>query len=545
MIRCPESAVTDALGTCAAAGREADWRFLLPAPSGGSFEHLLLLGGSAALARTVLDLGVARHVSRTIDAAGVADAVVVLAGARESIDGAVRSLRQDGALYWEIDRRVARQLPLTPARAISRLRRSGVVASAAYWVKPGFPQRQMYLPVGAAGAFRWYLDTLYRSTSVPRRILKAGLHALTSSGAALGSFAPCYAVTGARGTPRPASIVGTGWHDGARSIAGMDPVFLAHGTAEWSRIAVLLFEAHAPSPTVALKFPRRAAFNQQVEWEHRFLREVGGGLPAGLRRSLPWSSLFHWNDLSVCLQSCVAGATLSSRAGADAGQLIDDLHAVARWLAEFHRATRLETAPAHQWLAQRLVAELCTEYEATFGLTSAERHLFATLTRRLDATDAGLLPVVWQHTDFGPWNVYRDGNHLSVIDWEAARRGPPLVDLLYFAAHWSTTVAAPATEEWDAHFASLFCDPRANGMLVGAIHREIAEYMRRLHIPSSLFGFLLVYTVLEQALDRARRFAAFECADATEHADNRYVRYLRVLAQHAGTLFPEELPHAA
>jgi hypothetical protein len=537
----------DAPAPSVAPGRDADWRFLLPSPFGGSFEHLVLLGGSPDLASTILDLGVARRVSITINLADDADAVVLLAGADESVDTAVRSLRPDGVLYWEVDRRIPRQFALTPARAMRRLTGSGVTASAAYWVKPGFPERQMYLPMGVTGALRWYLDTLYTPSSLGRRVLKAGLRALTACSGALASFAPCYAMTAVRGRPRQASVIEGAWHDRGRVTGGVAPVFLAHGTAEWNRLAVLLFESNgAPSPALALKFPRRAAFNQQVEWEHTFLQETGAGLPPALRGSLPSSSLFHWRDLSVGVQSCVPGAALSSRTGAGIGQVLDDLHVAARWVTEFHQATTLETAPAHQWLAKRLVAGLCTEYEATFGLTGAERHLFATLARRLDAADRGVLPIVWQHTDFGPWNVYRDGNHVSVIDWEVARRGPALVDPLYFAAEWSTMVAAPATkQERDLHFASLFCDLPGDDTLTQAIHRELADYLRRLHVASSLLPFLVVYTFLEQVLERARRFTALECADAADHAANRYVRYLRVLAEHAGTLFPEEARHAA
>jgi Ser/Thr protein kinase RdoA (MazF antagonist) len=527
-----------------ASSREADWRFLLPSPAGGSFEHLVLLGGSRDLVETVLDLGVARRVSSRVLSAADADAVIVLAGATCSIDAAAGALRPDGVLYWEIDRRTSRGVALSPARAIRRLGRYGVTTSAAYWVKPGFPDREMYLPIGATGALRWYLDTLYRSNSVGRRALKALLRALASHSRGLAAFAPCYAVTGVRGTRRQPAVTEAALQRGACS-ASVDSVFLAHGTAEWSRMAVLLFEPSTRSPSVTLKFARRPAFNAQVDWEHTFLREIAARLPADVRRSLPSSSLFCWNALSVCAQGCVTGAPLSSRTGAGAGQVVDDFLGASRWLADFHQATTLETAPADAWLARRLVAGLCKEYELAFGLTDAERRLFATLARRLDALNGAALPIVWQHTDFGPWNVYRDGDRVSAIDWEVARRGPALVDLLYFATHWSSAITAPGSgEEQAVHFASLFCEEPADGTLAAAIRRGIAEYMHRLQIPSSLLPYLLVYTVLEQVLDRARRFADLRRTDAADHADNRYVRYLRVLA-HANTLFPEELPHAA
>ena len=51
------------------------------------------------------------------------------------------------------------------------------------------------------------------------------------------------------------------------------------------------------------------------------------------------------------------------------------------------------------------------------------------------------LPTVLTHNDYGPWNIHRDGDRITVIDWElgpdaAGRRGPALADLIYFATEW-------------------------------------------------------------------------------------------------------------
>ena len=43
--------------------RRADWRFLLPNPPEGSFQHLVLLGGPAGLAKRIVEEGIARRVS--------------------------------------------------------------------------------------------------------------------------------------------------------------------------------------------------------------------------------------------------------------------------------------------------------------------------------------------------------------------------------------------------------------------------------------------------------------------------------------------------
>jgi hypothetical protein len=499
----------------------------------------VLLGGSAELEATILDLGVARRVSRRLRPGEGADAVIVLAGATESLDTIASHLDHNGVLYWEVDRRAPGQLAITPARAQRRLKRLGLNPAAAYWVKPGFPQRQMFLPLGATGAFRWYLDTLYRSTTRARRVAKAAFRVLAAAdGRGLAAFAPCYAITAVRGEVRPPALVERAWLDGLSDIEGAQPVLLASGEAEWNRIVVLLFESKGSVPTAAIKLPRTAAFNQQIEWEHTILRDLGSNLAPSMRASVPTASAFRWNDLTVSAETCVTGSSLSTRAGPAAVGALEDLRLTAEWLAAFHRQTTIESVAAREWVTRRLVNGMCSQYAATFGLTAAERHLFATLSRRLETADAGTLPIVWQHTDFGPWNVYRDRSRVSVIDWERARRGPALPDLLYFVTHWSAEVAGRATDaERREHFRSLFCGTAPGGTLARAVRGEIVKYMRRVAVPASLFASLLVYTFVEQALDRAGRLTEFGRADATHRAGNRYVGYVGVLAQHADSLF--------
>jgi hypothetical protein len=224
------------------AARAVDWRFLLPSPSTGAFEHLLLLGAPAADVRVALELGVARRVSTRVPAVRDVDAVILLADAAEPVETALQCLAPDGVLYWEVDRRRARHVTLTPARAMRRLARAGMSESEAYWVKPGFPERDMYLPLNASGALRWYLETLYRTPSARRRMLGIALRALVRGGGGLSGIAPCYAVTAARGRTLLPSVVEAARQPASACADAGDCVFLTQGRAEWSRVAVMLFE---------------------------------------------------------------------------------------------------------------------------------------------------------------------------------------------------------------------------------------------------------------------------------------------------------------
>lgn len=518
--------------------READWRFVLPHPRAGTFEHLVLLGGSPELEATILDLGVARRVSRALGMDGRADAVVVLSGATASVDAVADRLDHDGVLYWEVDRRAPGRRGLTPSRLLRQMRRHGLIPAAAYWVKPGFPQRQMYLPLGAGGAFRWYLNTLYRCTTLRRRILKTGLQALAAHRHGLATFAPCYAMTAVRGTARLPALLERAFMHGPCSGDGMQHVLLANSEAEWSRLVFLLFEPDGAVPTAVIKFPRTAAFNEDIEREHAILRQLDSELGPPLRSSVPQSRLFRWDNLVVSAETCVSGSALSTRSGPAARNALEDVRLVAEWLAAFHCQTTIDRVPAREWITRRLLDGICSEYATLFGLTADEKYLFAALSRTPGTADSDTLPIVWQHGDLRPWNVYLDGKDVSVIDWEIARNGPALADLLYFVTHWTADVAGRVTDpERLKHFESLFFGAKPLDAVGRAAYAAILEYMRRVGVPSCLFTHLLVYTVLEQAVDRARRLDAVDREHTTTRGNNTYVRYLSVLANHADTLF--------
>jgi GT2 family glycosyltransferase len=515
--------------------RDADWRFLLPG-LGRPIEHMLLLGGAPELAATVLELGVAERVSTTIEPGHRYDAAIILSGARPVLADIAAHLSADAALYWEVDRRTRGNFFMTPARAERELEALRLAPTGAYWVKPGFPRRHMYLPLSATGAFRWYLDTLYRTPTMLRRLVKSAARAIVSAFSGLNLFAPCYAVTAVRGTARQPALITLAreaelWSDND----ALQPVLLASGEADWNRIVLLLFKPGADAPSVAIKMPRIASFNEQVEWEHRVLTDLNRATP---RPSVPRSSLFHWNGLAVCAETCVTGSSLNSRVGSSAAGALEDLKLTSAWLQSFNEQTS-EPAPAREWLEVNLVDRLCSRYTALFGLTARETHLFEAVKQALHSADGHTLPLVWQHTDFGPWNVYRDGAKISVIDWEVGRRGPALIDLLYFATHWSRALASRTTHAQRLrHFEGLFLTTVPAGPLGYAIHREVGEYMRTLGVEPVLFPFILVYMLLEQAIERAERVGRLGTAVPARH-DNVYCDYLAIVARHADRLFSE------
>ena len=164
----------------------------------------------------------------------------------------------------------------------------------------------------------------------------------------------------------------------------------------------------------------------------------------------------------------------------------------------------------------------------------------------IDGLGDETLPLVWQHADFGPPNLYLDNEKVSVIDWETARRGPALQDLLYLVADWTAAVTG-RTSDLDAHdnFRSLYCSDASRGRFFDSVHREIAEYMRRVGVAPSLFHVLLVFTFVDKALERMRRLSALGSPSAESREANRFVACIEMLAAHDAALPRVAGPFAA
>jgi hypothetical protein len=519
-----------------ASAREADWRFLLPQSDAGMFEHMLLAGGSPDLGAYVAGLGIARRVSQGPGGGPAADVVVLLSDADVSLDELAPHIAESACVYIEVDRRAPGRHLLTPRRLTRALEAHGFDATGAYWVKPGFPRRDMYLPFGRKGALRWYLETEYRATSPARRVLKKAMYALAQREGAFAAVAPCYAMTAVRGLSHrlPALVeqVCTP-HDGTT-----DALLLAAGEADWNRLVFLLFNRDAQRPSAAVKIPRSTAFNSAVSREHSTLRDVTAALPPWLLSTIPSSMLMQVGGVSVTAETCVRGASLATTAGPGVESALDDLHGAATWLAKFHRETTRGHVAAAEWVEQELIGRLCAEYKTVFGLTAAERRLFDAALNSV-GDDADDLPIVWHHADFGPWNIYRDGDHVSVIDWETARRGPALADLLFFALHWSAALhGCESATERVRHFTPLFCGARRTGTINQAIDRELLDYMRAVGVPAPLLPHVLLYMVVEQAIIRARRLETAGRAVLRDAAANEYLGCIDALARHAHVLFP-------
>ena len=500
---------------------------------------MVLLGGPAGLGERLREIGVARRVSVALPGADKADAVVLLADATCEPEAGAAALAPGGVLYLEVDRRRSGRRLLTPAAVERRLRQAGLTVIGRHWVLPGFHRARRFLPLDAPGALDWFLTTLQPAKTLAAHLGVRGLQWIGAGETArIAPWVPCYAITATLGEPGLPALLARPELPGGGMPAGTRTALLTSGEDDGSRVVLLPFAPGARTPEIAIKASRSEGFNAHTEREQATLRRLRERLGKDTEASVPAPlGCFRHGASVVGIESVAPGRAMSvtsGRWGASHAEAIGDLRAATDWLANFH--ARAAVGPC--WSAERAAATArrIEEYAARLRPSSVLEGLFQRAGERAAAMTGRPLPIVWLHNDYGPWNIYRQGARLTVIDWEfgeedeSARHGPALCDLIYFVTVWGARVwhLPPAGGE-AAALRRFFVVPTPDDEIARAVHGALDDYMRRLGIDSRFLPLLLVHTWLERALDRSDRRGT--------SAPNPYAECLEALAPAAERLF--------
>jgi hypothetical protein len=520
--------------------RRADWRFLLPLPEGTRYGRLALLGGGEDLPGR-LD-GLAGRITAEVDGVNDADVVVVMADCVLPLEQIVARVQSRAALYIEVDRRRPGRRGLTPARLRKMLDARGLTPVAWHWVIPDFEHARRHIPLDAPAALGWYLTTLQTAGSPAARLADAGVRLLARAGAGhLAAWVPCYSVTALGSARAPGPV-------GVLAPAAGPVAMLTSGQDDGSRVVLLPFEAGASAPARVLKVARMASFEAHTEREQGTLAQLRSGLPPSLRSSLPEPlGVRRWNGLLVATESYAPGAPLvvsSGRYGTRFRRVGEDLRRTVDWLIEFHLATRIDGAGWSAELAERTSRRLASG-RPLFADGSPVHALLDSAGHAARRLAGAPLPIVPLHNDLGPWNIHRDGDRITVIDWELGdgsgteRIGPAACDLFYFLTYWCFRVRHLRSPRAELRgLRELFVTPERGGEASRAAHAEIQRYTARLAIDPAFLPLLLVSTWVDRTLDRVER-AKVAGVDGAATADNQYARYLEVLAERADPWFQE------
>lgn len=520
--------------------RAADWRFLFPPPPAGHYDQLVVLGAPAALLDALVAMSIATKVTDRLPTDGSASAVVVLPGIAVHARALAEALAPGGALYVEVDRRLAQSGRLGPANLLHKLRAASISPAGVYAVgRRGLAPRR-YIPLDGLCAFAWYLRNIYQPRTAGQWIGRAfAVRVATLHPRLLQALLPAYAVVAVRDHP-PSVIPVT---ETATLCSGLYPAAtrpLLFGDGG-DRVVALPFARSAPEPSSVLKIPRSAAFHGRTMHEQATTNKLRALLPADLARAIPEpAGIVTSGNTLIATEQYVAGRSLAASSGswgAPRGRRISDLRITADWLTRFHLATQLDRRAWSERETEEWIDAMFRAYAAAYGVTPAERRLHET-ARSYAVTLAGTaVPVVWQHRDYAVWNLTRNGDALAVLDWEGARPGPPLCDMLHFITSWDLAIRGARGDAALRCFRSLFLHPSVHDRYHSAAHESIMSYNTSLDLDVRITPILLLHHRLELAIRRSDQLRDRGTIIGNPRSDNQEVAMVTMLADHADALF--------
>jgi hypothetical protein len=465
---------------------------------------------------------------------------------------AAACLQAGGILYQEIRRFSAVSLfaPLPSLR--ERCHQAGLTLAGLYWAAPNFENCRRYIPLDAPGALHWYFSSLFvAGTPLNQSLRRLFQLPLIDQRKLLSWFAPTLCLTAIAGDEieRPPAILEHPCVVDALPKEDLRPIVLTSGQDDASRVILLPFgRQKGNAPYAVIKVATDAKFNRETENEQLILNEVRAKVDSQLGKGIPQAlQRFYYCGLAGGIESCAPGHSLwvsSGEWGASADARVSDMESGVDWLCEFHRQTQRMRLTWDRQAIQRWIEQPVARYTEIRGISHAEQRLFSTMKEYAQGLIGAEVPLVWQHNDFAPWNLFRDGDHLTVIDWEFNRNweqtqaGPPLCDLLYFLTYWNNVSQRIASDEAElAGLYDLFLAPMSENRYQQAARQAVARYLAALQIDGRFVPLWLVYTWMERVIYSHSRMQKLGKRASVSRAADKFAGFVGLLAGHVDKLF--------
>ncbi len=455
--------------------REVDWRFLLRRQ--GTPRLLDLSGGSLAEALELV-------AEPAQDSADEVDLVLLGFPSRETLKTARSRLSEGGELVclWQ------KRRPRGVQRARALLEQAGFEDVHFYWPGPEHSsQPEFWLPLEAPAA----IEQVFSQRPTHSRRQRASRIAWRVA-ARFGAIAPLCAI--ARLSGPPTDPVGEG-DEIALALPAPEPWLLLTGGSKSENKVVGLPHSPGRDSGLAVKFARVAKAGTALEREAEILDQLKVERPA--LTGVPWLRASGKRAGQRAIVQDAMGGMLLSAGLSDAG-FAEVAPKLTHWLIAL--AGEPQAQPASAW-SQRLIFDPLDQFERDLG-----DRLPAGLSERAGRAlaDLGELPLVWEHRDFGPWNVVLEADgSASVIDWEDAEPlGLPGLDLIYVLVTSSLLIEGALDDTGDverivAGYRRLLDPETARGKIAAAC---VAEYRQQLGVGERDFERLRLLCWIVQAL---------------------------------------------
>jgi hypothetical protein len=551
--------VAAAVGRPGAAARPRSgrhqWRFLLPEPGGGPDRPALVLGGGPVDAEALLAMGAATAVVDAVPGEPVLACLVGLAGSEADAVAALPAVREGGVALVEVDRRAPGGRRLTPGRLAAKARAAGLEPAGTWLAAPDVHRPRRYVPLEGPEALRWYLGSLFVPSTARTAAVRVAGGVLARAGlmGAVRWLAPHYCMLlrrGGSGPPRPAAL-------GAVRAAGagepLRTLVLTSGQDAASRVVLLPFREGEREPVAVLKAATLPAGNRDTEAELDRLLALREPLPRSIGAALPRPlGTGRLGELAVTAQTAAQGQAMDRACGLlGAGRLRRDrdLRLAVAWATAFQRATTARRLVWDGAVADDLVVGPLRRLVASYDPEGGDGlvHAAAAWSAAADGTE---VPLVAQHFDLAPCNLFLAGRRVTVLDWELseARRavgtGLP-VDVLALVTFWLfQACGASSVDEEAALVARLVGAPGRGRGPVATAGRAVHRWCRDLGLDPAMVPVLHAALWVERAHYQRARADALGLGDdgPARHAATAFA-FLGALAG-AGVSRPARTPRA-
>ncbi|MEW6144420.1 MAG: aminoglycoside phosphotransferase family protein [Thermodesulfobacteriota bacterium] len=427
----------------------SDFRFLLSdfrpqisiCSAGG-----LLLDATGLISETAVEFAADSRATRC-------DLFVAVNPGREILEAAFSALGPGGNLYaeWTVDRRFE-------SRVITeRLSRIGFDSICLYLPRPD-PSNSIptaWIPLGVTGAIEFLVNAGHSRNTTARFAKRIGRTIrrffwrlipglflkypwLLSSGS--NRFTVCSIcckpdenVSAMGATETPLKIL----RDYARlgldgRAEGLSAMMLARGADSVDKNVLYIYRGRDNNPSAIVKISKSEDSADMLRNESEVLRAINDkfrkirGVPKILCRSLG-------GEINISIQTVVSGVELSSLLNESNYRQYAEM--ITGWLVNFAENTRTELP--EDWRA-KMVFSVLSELDSLLGGAVSPDFMSKTV-KSLEGVEIPCL--VCEHRDFGPQNIYVNGENPGVIDWEFSRlSGLPALDLIFFLTRASMQI---------------------------------------------------------------------------------------------------------